>query len=327
MQQLSVGIDLGGTTICTGLARADGSLVEFQVWPTEAENGPHHVVARMIASVRAVLERAQVDLDEVSGVGIGAPGPLDARTGTVLCAPNLPGWRNLPLRSLIQDALGRPTWLENDGNVAALAEHRFGAGRGAQHMLYVTVSTGIGGGIIANGRLYTGARGTAGELGHQTLDVNGPRCNCGNVGCWEALASGTAIAREARAALDAGQDSLIRDLAAYEGEAVSARTVYLAALQDDPLARRILERASFFLGVGLVNLINLFNPEVLVIGGGLSKMGDLLLGPALELARTRAFQPNVQELRVHLAELGDRAGVLGAAALGMTAVADGVYAV
>lgn len=324
MPSFYIGVDLGGTTIHAGLVREGGSEVERELvtWKTEQQYGPDHVIARIAGAVRDVLARTNVDVAQVAHVGIGFPGPVDPHINTV-SAINLKDFTNIPLRRRVQEDLGLPVWLENDGNVAALAEHRFGAGRGSQHLIYVTLSTGIGGGVILNGRLYTGASGAAAELGHQTVDVSGPRCNCGNQGCWEALASGIAIARAARAALDTGQSSLIRDIAARESDGVSARTVFLAATQGDPLARSILERASFFLGVGLANLINLFNPEIIVIGGGMSKMGDLLLGPALEIARARAFEPSVQALRVRPAELGDQAGVLGAAALGMEAAEAG----
>lgn len=312
--QWYVGVDLGGTKIAVGLVR-EGRVVASLSTDTEADGGPNHVIGRILRAIDDLLVQQRVDRRQVAGIGVGAPGPLDSRTGTVITAPNLPGWDHVPLRDIIAESLDLPAAIENDANAAALGEARFGAARGAANMIFVTVSTGIGGGIVINHKLMTGATGAAGEIGHMVLDVNGPRCGCGNYGCWEALASGTAIARDARRAVEAGQRTAIAMMAQGSSEGITARTVYLAAIEGDRVAQHILGQASFYLGVGFTNLLNLYNPEVIVIGGGLAKMGDLLIGPALDHVRARAFAPAVQAVRFAPAALGDEAGVLGAAAL------------
>ena len=203
----------------------------------------------------------------------------------------------------------------NDANMAALGEHYFGAGRGVRHLIYITMGTGVGGGIILGGKLYGGACGAAGEIGHTTIDVNGPRCNCGNLGCWEVLGSGTALAREARQRMEAGAPTSILEEAGGDLSKVTAQTVSVAAQQGDPLALELVGQVSYYLGVGLVNLVNIFNPELILIGGGLAQMGDMLLQPAREMVRERAFQIAYEAVRIDLAQLGDDAGALGAVAL------------
>lgn len=309
-----VGVDLGGTKIAAGLVR-EGKVVASLSTDTEADGGPHHVIGRILRLVDDLLSQHRIPRHHVRGIGVGAPGPLDSRTGTVITAPNLPGWDHVPLRGIITESLGIPAAIENDANAAALAESRFGAARGAANMIFVTISTGIGGGIVVNHQLLTGATGVAGEIGHMVIDVNGSRCGCGGYGCWEAMASGTAIARDARNAVASGEPTTITLMAHGSADGITARTVYLAAVEGDRLAQRILGQASFYLGVGLTNLVNLFNPEVVVIGGGLAKMGDVLMAPALDHVKARAFMPAVNAVRFVPAALGDHAGVLGAAAL------------
>jgi glucokinase len=235
----------------------------------------------------------------------------------VTTPPNLPGWRSVPLRQWIQDELGLPTALENDANAAALAEHRFGAGRSTKHMIYVTASTGIGGGFILNGELYNGATGGAGEIGHMTILPQGPHCGCGNRGCLEALASGRAIAREARERVKCGVPTLIADLAEGDPDRISAKLVAQADAQGDIEAQEILDEAMTYLGVGMANLVNLFNPELIVIGGGLTKMGERLFDPVRRIVDRRAFRTAAQVVKVVPAQLGDDVGVLGAAAVAM----------
>jgi glucokinase len=316
-RDLFVGIDLGGTKIITALTDGEGRIISRDHRETEASKGQDAVVARMIDAASKVVNNGGVVPAQVSGVGVAAPGPIDARTGVVTAPPNLPGWRDVPLRQLIQDELGLPTALENDANAAALAEHRFGAGRGTKHMIYVTASTGIGGGFILNGELYDGATGAAGEIGHMTILPQGPYCGCGNRGCLEALASGRAIAREARERVTCGIPTLIADLAEGDPERISAKLVAQAAAQGDTEAEEILDEAMTYLGVGMANLVNLFNPELIVIGGGLTKMGPRLFDPVRRIIDRRAFSAAAHAVRVVPAQLGDDAGVLGAATVAM----------
>jgi glucokinase len=312
-----VGIDLGGTKISAALVDGEGRIISKDQRETEASTGLDDVVARMTDAASKVMNDGGVLPAGVSGVGVAAPGPIDAKTGVVTAPPNLPGWKDVPLRQLIQDELGLPTALENDANAAALAEHRFGAGRGTKHMIYVTASTGIGGGLILNGDLYDGATGAAGEIGHMTILPQGPYCGCGNRGCLEALASGRAIAREARESVTRGVPTLIAQLAEGDPERISAKLVARAAAQGDTEAEEILDEAMSYLGVGMANLVNLFNPQLIVIGGGLTKMGSRLFDPVRRIIDRRAFSTAAQAARVVPAQLGDDAGVLGAATVAM----------
>lgn len=233
----------------------------------------------------------------------------------ITLSPNLPGWHDIPLKDLMQREFNLPVHLENDATVAALGEHRFGGGVGIDNLIYICVGTGIGGGIMIDGQLYHGASGSAGEIGHMTIDINGPRCNCGNSGCWETLASGAALAREAVKQIEAGAQTSILNFADGELEKVSARRVFLAAQDGDRLANELISRTGYYLGVGLVNIVNIFNPQLILIGGGLSRMGQLLLEPATKVVRERAYELPARAVRIELARLGADAEALGAAAL------------
>ena len=319
---LVIGIDLGGTKISTALVDGSGRIIAHDYRETLAAQGQDAVVARMLDAAGDVMAQAEVQRPQVAAVGIGAPGPLDVGAGVVVDPPNLPGWDHVPLKQLIEDGLGITTFLENDANAAALGEHRFGAGGGVAHMIYVTVSTGIGGGLILNGELYHGASGMAGEVGHQTIVPDGPRCGCGNYGCLESLASGTAIARRARERVAQGAPTLIAELAEGDLERITAKLVAEAASRGDGEAQRILAEAMDYLGIGMANLVNLFNPQLIVIGGGLTNIGESLFGPVRRAIDQRAFRAQAQAVRVVPAELGDNVGVLGAAAVALRKAQD-----
>ncbi len=282
--------------------------------PTDAREGPAAVVQRIVECAREALDDAGVTMDRIAGVGAMAAGPLDLARGVITTPPNLPGWRDVPLRDLLSAAFGVPVLLENDANAQGYGEYRFGAGRGARNLLFVTVSTGIGGGIVLDGRVYHGASGAAGEVGHVPLDPDGPPCGAGHPGDLEAMASGLAIAREAEAALRRGQCSVLRRLAA-EGREVTAETVAEAASLGDADAAAIIQRAGRWLGMGLAGLVNVLNPDTLVLGGGLTNLGDAYLTPAREELQRRAFPQAFADLRVAVGSLGERAGALGAVAL------------
>jgi len=315
-----IGIDLGGTKISTALVDSAGEIIAYDYRETHATEGIQAVIGRILGGAREVMAQAGMKQSQVAAVGIGAPGPLDIGTGVVVAPPNLPGWDCVPLKRLIEDGLGITTFLENDANAAALGEHRFGAGRGVEHMIYVTVSTGIGGGLILDERLYHGASGMAGEIGHTTVMPYGPLCGCGNRGCLEALASGTAIARQARERIARGVPTLIADLAEGAPARITAKLVAEAASQGDVEARDILAEAMYYLGIGMANLVNLFNPQLIVIGGGLTNIGELLFGPVRRAIDLRAFPAQAQAVRVVQAELGDSVGVLGAAAVALAQI-------
>lgn len=317
-----VGIDLGGTKILTARCDLRGQVQAQVRVPTGADDGPDAVLGRIFETVRTVM--AACDPAALRGVGIGTPGPLDVTTGVVFNPPNLPGWTRIPLRDLLSQWLrehyGQPVRVEvaNDANAAALGEYRFGAGTaypGLRHMIYITVSTGVGGGIITDGRLLTGWRGMAGEVGHMTIDLHGPRCACGNIGCLEALAAGPAIARTGAELVASGRAPLLAHLVSGEPERVTAELVVQAARQDDPDACALLAQVGYYLGVGVVTLIHLFNPELICFGGGVSKAGALLFDPLIETVDHLTLPAMREGVQIVPALLGDQVGVLGAAAL------------
>lgn len=310
------GIDLGGTKILSLVASTKGETLGQNRRPTRAERGPQKVIAGMVDSLRAAARKAGLDVGGLAGVGVVSPGPLDYASGVIGELPNLPGWRGMPLADEMRAALGVPVFVDNDATAAALGEHTFGAGRGYRHVIYVTVSTGIGGGIIIDGRVYRGASGAAGEVGHQVVEEGGPQCSCGRHGCLEELASGTAIAHRAEELIARGEGKGIARML-EDDETLSARTVHRAARAGDPEARRIIEEAGHYLGVGLANLVNIFNPELIIIGGGLTNIGRMLLDPARRVVRRDPFPEPRRDVRIVRAALGDRVGALGAVALAM----------
>ena len=307
-------VDLGGTKIVTALITPQGEILSREYSPTLAEEGVDTVIKRILATATTLLKNADLPYSSLSGIAIAAAGAIDSEKGIVTDSPNLPGWHNIPLKNEIEKATGVKTFVINDATAAALGEHRFGAGRGVNNLIYLTVSTGIGGGIIIDGKLYSGVSGSAGELGHMTIDLNGPRCACGNVGCLEVLASGKAVAREAQRIIAQGTKTAMLDLAEGDAQYVTAQTVATAAQKGDAVALSIVNKAATYLGVGLVNLVNIFNPEMIIIGGGMGKMGELLLKPARRVVSERAFQFPASVVRIVSSELGDNSGVFGAVA-------------
>lgn len=313
-EALALGIDLGGTKILTAVIDAEGKMVSRDHSVTPTAKGQDAVIHSILESVSQALHQAGIDPSDLSAVGIGAPGLSNPETGILFTSPNLPGWRDVPLRDIVEKRLNKKTFLINDANAAALGEFYFGAGKEARHFIYITISTGIGGGIMIDGNVYSGSSGTAGELGHMTIDDEGPLCNCGNRGCWEALASGTALANEAIRQIQNGARTTILRYAGNAIERVTAEVIHRAAQGDNNLANQLIARAGYYVGVGLANLINIFNPELIVIGGGLANMGDRLLKPAFEEAEKRSFKQSYQAVRFVPAALGGNSGVLGAAA-------------
>ncbi len=317
---VAVVADIGGTKVLAAVVAADGTVLGRTTLPTHAEGGPQAVIDHTVQALRQALEQAGRGSGEMAAIGIACAGLVDIERGVVVASPNLPGWARVPLRERIEAALRVRTFLANDANAAALGEHRFGAGRGANHLIFVTVSTGIGGGLVLGGKLYTGAWGTAGEVGHMVLEPGGPRCACGQQGCLEALASGTAMAREASQRLKAGEPSQLLALAGGRPEGVTAELIGQAANAGDKLAGEVVERAATYLGIGLGNLVNLLNPEVIVVGGGVSRLGELLLAPARKAMQAHAFPHAVSGMKLVQASLGDMAGVMGMASYVMEAV-------
>ncbi len=318
--QVVVGVDLGGTNVRAGVATMSGTMIAHVRHATPANDGPGPVVSAIANAVRDVLRQTGTSLTQLKGIGIGAPGPSDMGTGVVFAPPNLAGWINVPLGQMLRQELAVPVLVGNDANLAALGELRYGAGRGVDDLVYLTVSTGIGGGIIIDGRLLTGVSGTAGEVGHMTIDLHGPRCKCGNWGCLEVIAAGPAVAREGAAAAEANPTGALARAAGGVPAHVTTSMVVAAAQAGDAEARAIFQRAARAIGVGCVNLIHIFNPRRIIIGGGVSQAGDMLFEVVRQVIQDQAMVIPREACTVVPAELGDDAGLYGAIAL----VIDGV---
>jgi glucokinase len=305
-----IGIDLGGTRLRVALADARGVLRAVVRVDTQAERGPADVVDRIVQTIDRALDAAKVRRRAITAIGIGLPGPLNGTTGIVISPVNLPGWKNVPLARILTRRTGIRTFLEHDANLAAFGEWQRGAGKGAHHMVYVTVSTGIGAGLIIHGQLYAGASGTAGELGHTVVQPGGPLCRCGNFGCLEAVASGTALARMAREAVAGRASTSLRSLSRPGGP--TARDVTEAARQGDAVARELLERAGTFLGISLGTVVNLLNPELIVLGGSVMKAGPLIRVPMRRSLVASSWEAARRGLRIVSPALGQDVGLIGA---------------
>jgi len=309
--ELVIGIDLGGTDIKGALLDTEGNIIGKQQIATLANAGPEAVAGR-ISRVIGELEDIGASLGKkVKGIGVGVPGLPDQAKGTVVFAPNL-HWRHVPLVEYLHRQTALPVFLENDANVAALGEQWRGAGRDSVNMIMITIGTGIGGGLILNGRLYTGSNGSAGEIGHTVIDPDGPMCSCGRRGCLETFSSATAMVRMAREAIDRGRKS---ELARIEN--LEARDIVKAARAGDEVAVEIISRVTFYLGIGLGNLVNIFNPDTIVVGGGVSKAGDILFEPLRRTAVEWSLEAPAGAVKIVPAELGNDAGSIGAARLVM----------
>lgn len=310
---LSIGVDVGGTKILAGAVAEDGRIQSTARRPT-----PRHDAEAVLAQVAGVVAELRDGTDEsIDGVGVGIAGVVDAERSRVYFAPNL-RWSQVPARDLLEASTGLPVVVENDGNIAAWGEYRFGAGRGTSDMVLVTVGTGIGGGIVINGRLFRGAHGAAGEIGHINAVPDGRACGCGRGGCWEQYASGNALVREARelAAERRSEAGLLLALGDGTPEGVQGPEVTQAALAGDPIAREAFARVGTWLGRGLADLAAVLDPEVFVIGGGVSESGDLLLSSARSTLNDKLIgQQNRPAPLVRAAELANSAGIVGAADL------------
>lgn len=306
-----VGIDLGGTKISGAFSDCEGKVLSKYTIPTNAGEGDKAVLQRIISVIEKVIMDAGKTTDDVKAIGIGSPGPLDAREGVIIETPNLP-FKNFKLVEPIEKKFGVKSYLDNDANVAAIGEFMMGAGKGTNNMVYITVSTGIGGGAIINGRIYRGSTYNALEVGHTTVLPDGPRCNCGNYGCAEVMASGTAIGRLGRESVEKG---LKTNLASYEK--VTSYEVFKEAEKGDKVAQDILNTALPYLGVCVANVITSFDPEMVIIGGGVSKAGNIVFEKIQTEVDKRCFKSMSSACKIVPAELGTDAGVIGAVALAL----------
>lgn len=316
MQKYVIGIDLGGTKISTALSDLNGEIVSQTTVPTKAEEGEIPVLNRIINSVSSVIEDSSADLSEIKAIGIGSPGPLDAEKGVIIYTPNLP-FKDFNLVEPLKKKFNLPVFLDNDANVATIGEYMFGAGKGAKDVVFFTISTGVGGGAILNGKIYRGHTSNALEIGHMTIEQNGPRCNCGNLGCVEALASGTAIAKRAKEALESKAETSLRNY-----EKVTSAEVFEEAKKGDPIAKDIISSALNYLGIAVANAVTIFDPEVIIMGGGVTKAGDIVFDTVRKVVDKRCFKSMASSVKIVPAGLGQDAGVIGAVALALLETQD-----
>ena len=320
MKEHVVGIDIGGTKLATVVADKTGHILGKVRKPTHSEKGPEYAIGLLFDMVREVVNQVGLEQTSISAIGVSCGGPLDTKTGIVYSPPNLPGWDALPLKALLESEFQVPVIIENDANASALAEFRFGGGRGYSAVLYMTMSTGIGGGIVIDGQVYHGANDSAGEVGHQILLPNGPRCGCGKRGCLEALCSGPAIARRAQAAIrkqrkGGKSPTALLTLADGQIEAVKSEHVLAAARTGDALALELVQETAYYMGWGIANLVNILNPDIVLLGTIAVAAGDLLLDPIRETVSKFAMTRPAEAVNIAPAELGDALGDLAAVAL------------
>jgi len=312
-----VGVDVGGTKVAAGLVNSAGEIAHRTRVPMAASDAAAGLAAvtSAIDTVRAAASFNPESRSPICGIGICAPGPLDPRTGVVINPPNLPGWRNFPLAELVSKAYSLPVRVDNDGNAAALAEALWGAGRGYSNVFCATIGTGIGTGIVFDGRIYHGRTGAAAEGGHMTIDYRGPRCGCGKLGCIEAFASGPAIARRASEKIVVGRNSAILEYAEGRPERITSEMVGRAYVAGDVLAKEILQETAMFLTVWLGNIVDLLEPDVVIIGGGVASMLQPFFREIHDRLPSRCVNSRCQEIPLVTAHYGADAGIAGGAAL------------
>lgn len=305
-----VGVDLGGTKIYTALVDLEGNIIKEKTVETLAHEGEQAVMGRIVDTINYVIDGTDKDL--IKSIGIGSPGPLDVKNGIIIENSNLP-FKNFAIVKTIKETYDLPTYLDNDANVATLGEFMFGAGKGTENMVFITASTGIGGGAVLNGKLFRGSTGNALEVGHMTVATEGPRCGCGNLGCAEALGSGTAIGKRAKEAV---LSNVVTSLKNYEN--VTAKEVFKEAANGDRVAKNILNTSLTYLGIAVANAITNFDPEKVVVGGGVVNGGDIVIDTIRNVVEERCMAAFVENCTIEKAVLGGKAGVLGAAALAIT---------
>ncbi|WP_422448962.1 ROK family protein [Thermoanaerobacterium sp. DL9XJH110] len=310
-----IGCDLGGTNIATALVDEKGRIIKKSKFPTEAKFGPDHVIKNMKETIYEVMTEV-AGIKEIRGIGLGIPGLVDSERGISRFAGNL-GWENVPVVEKIKEDFEVPIFMDNDVRVATLGEKYFGAGKNVDNLICITVGTGVGSGIIIGGKLFRGSSGSAGEIGHITVFKDGLYCNCGNRGCLEVYASATGIARRAREYIQAGNYTVMISLVGGDLSKITAETVSKAYDLKDRLAVKIMDETAEILGIGIANYIDLINPEMVIIGGGVSLAGERLLEPLRKYVRLRAMRNVAENVQIVKAELGDESGMVGSAALAM----------
>ena len=313
MAQNRIGIDVGGTNVKLALVSNEGKIIYSNSIPTHAEMGYEYTVNNIKEAISILLKETENKPEDVQGIGFGFPGQVDYKSGIVRLAPNIPGWIDVPIANMIEEEFNIPTRVDNDVRCAALGELNFGAGQGCENLICITVGTGIGSGLIVNGKLVRGASNAAGEIGHIKLQMHdGPICGCGDTGCMEAFASGPSIVAMAENYIAGGKSTKYRELANPE---ITPYIVYEAAKAGDPVAKRIFAIMGEYIGIGLASVINLLNPEKVIIGGGVAASGDFLMDSIKETVKKRAMKIAGETVEIVPAQLGNTAGVIGASLL------------
>lgn len=315
MKKHVVGIDIGGTKLATVVADHTGKILFKTRNPTLTDKGPEYAIQILCDMVYETIDHVGLKQKDISGIGVSCGGPLDTETGVVYSPPNLPGWDAFPLKERLEMEFEIPTIIENDANASALAEYRFGGGRGYPSLLYMTMSTGIGGGIVINGEIYHGANDSAGEVGHQILLPNGPKCGCGKRGCLESLCSGPSIARRAKEGLENDPDSLILSFVDGCIESIKSEHVLEAARKDDKFACNLIDVTAYYMGWGIANAVNILNPNIVLLGTIAIAAGDILLEPIRKTVADLAMSRSAEVVKIMSAELGESLGDLAAVAL------------
>lgn len=302
-------IDLGATHMSIALADFTARIHQEHEFPFDIKDGPEICLARADENLQKMLGGEGLSIADLSAIGMGVPGPVIAEAGMVVAPPIMPGWDRYPIRTRLEKMWEKPVTLNNDAELGALGEWAYGAGRGEKNIAYIKVGSGVGAGLILNQQIYGGTMGAAGEIGHLTIDENGPLCDCGNHGCLEAFAGGHAIARQGQQLAKSGKRTLLADMAV---EKITALEVAEAARRGDLPAQEILRRSGTYIGIAIAGLINLFNPSVVIIGGGVSQVGDILTTPIRQAVRERAMRASEQGVRITTGMLGRRSVLIGA---------------
>ena len=323
MSKAVLGIDLGGTGVKTALVSEDKVILAQETRPTDAEQGLEVVLNTMVASAEAVIAASGIDRADILGAGIGAPGPSNWQEGIVYSPPNLPGWKNVPLAKLMTERLGFPCFIENDANAACYGEYWMGAGQGSDVMCVLTLGTGVGGGIVTHGKLLRGIDGTAGEIGHLKVERDGRLCGCGAMGCLEAYGSVTGLLTTAREGLKSGVESSLRDACDGDFALLTGQLVSEAAEAGDAFACEVIHETATWLGVGISSLINIFNPEKIVLCGGMIAAGERLFQPIRDVATAGSFPVPAARVEIVAGALGNDSGVLGCAGIALERATQG----
>jgi glucokinase len=311
-----VGVDLGGTKILSGVFKHSLECVGSAKASTKSQRGVDAVIERIARCVQDAVDEADLSLKQVAGVGIGAPGAVDFAEGRVIFAPNMEGWKDVPLKKDLEKLLGVPVFVENDCNISALGVHVAELKGKPKHLIGIFIGTGLGGGLIINGELFGGFNHTAGEIGHMVIDVNGPKCGCGNKGCFEALASRTAIFQQIKAGVKDGQKTMLTEMLGDDLSDLRSGDLRKAIRRGDKFVDKVVETAAEYTGIGVANLVNLFSPEVVVLGGGvIEALADEMMGVIVETAQDYAMPGTMKDVEIIASKLGDNAGITGAAVL------------